>query len=309
MNRNQSDRYGNNSGFQTHRSERYRHPENDNMNRFDDYGASRQGTYRNEGNSGNWGSRGNDMGGSRNTSNQDIYGTYSTSRNYGSMGSYGGAQGFGSSRGGYASQRRYDSDTNFNADSGRGSYNQRNQSNYSPAGHRAYGYQSDYDSHGSNMGSNSGNDLYGSSTSRRFQGSDQGRYNFDRDNRNSGSGYRDMYGTDRNSRDSYNSPNYGGSEGNYMGSGYNRTTGGNYGSDEGNSRSSDFYNRMNMNRGTGEYGRSDYYRGPYGDRDINTGNNLFRHPESDYDYNPNRSFTRDNDRARNRSYDRNSDRY
>ncbi|RDV13601.1 hypothetical protein DXT99_18870 [Pontibacter diazotrophicus] len=337
MNRNQNDRQDNSRGFQTHRSERYRHPENDNNYRFDDYGSSARGGYGNEGHSGTWGNQGNEMAGSRNTANQDTYGTYSTSRNYGNMGSYGGAQGFGTSRGGTIGQRHYGSaDTDYNFESGMGNPGEARGSDYSPAGRRAYAYESDYSSRssgndrygaGSTRGfqdNNSGNygsnqsdynyyggmgspdqarqsnlnspsrginyspdrdnssdndqnrgflghnrrgsrgydrnessssgshDLYGSDTSRRFEGSNQGRYNFDQDDYNSGSGSsrgnsnygssnkRGSYGSDR-----YNSANFGGAEGSYMGSGYNRTSENEYGT----SNRDGAYGDRNFNRG------------------------------------------------------------
>lgn len=368
MNRNQNDRQDNSRGFQTHRSERYRHPESNNNYRFDDYGSSARGGYGNEGNTGTWGNQGNEMGGSRNTANQDTYGTYSTSRNYGNMGSYGGAQGFGTSRGGTIGQRHYGSaDTDYNFDSGMGNPGEARGSDYSPAGRRAYAYESDNNSYDSgsnrdsdnnrygsgstrgqsnlytssrgndyspdrgrsdndknrgflghdrrgsrgndrNESSSSGNrDLYGSDTSRRFEGTSQGRYDFDQNDYNSGSGSSrgnsnyggSNYGSSRSNAgsDRYSSPNYGGSEGSYMGSGYSRSSqneygsGGNYGS----SRGGDYSNNQAQSYGTSNRD------GAYGDRNFNKG---FVSSDNNYLASRNRGRTFDSDRGddRNRGF-------
>ncbi|MFD3001541.1 hypothetical protein ACFS7Z_14315 [Pontibacter toksunensis] len=181
MNRNQNERHDNSGGYQTHRSEKYRHPERDSNTgsnyRFDDYGSSARGGYGNESHSGTWGNQGNEMAGSRNVSNRGISNdTYSTSRNYGNMGSYGGAQGFGTARGGTIAQRHYGSEsTNYNFESGMGNPGEARGSSYSPGGHRVYSYERDYDSHGSDMGNRS----YGSSrsgTSRGSQDYNSGNY-------------------------------------------------------------------------------------------------------------------------------------
>ncbi|MFD2515351.1 hypothetical protein ACFSRY_15870 [Pontibacter locisalis] len=342
MNRNESDRYGSNqqSGYQTHRSERFRHPERSNDYRFDNYGSSARGGYGDEGHSGTWGNQGNEMGGSRNVSNRGMDDTYSTSRNYGNMGSYGGAQGFGSARGGSPSQRQDDSGSAYRYVSGMGSPMSRNRDQESGRS-RSYGYQSDYDSHGSGFKHDANPDLYGSDTSRRFQGSDQGSYHFDR-NRDqsrsgysSGSSYSGRYGSDRDrsdrdstsrssyssgssyssdrDRDNYGSSNYGGSQGSYMGSGYNRTSDRDYGS--GNYGSMGSYDRGSSSMSYGEpYGRSSNssYPNPTYARD--TENTRIQHPDSDYDYDPNHSFDTNKDknyiasRNRNRSFDRDRER-
>ncbi|GAB3203945.1 hypothetical protein ABID22_003216 [Pontibacter aydingkolensis] len=280
MNRNQSDQYGMNEGYQTRRSERYRHPERDSNYRFDDYGSPARGGYGDESHSGTWGNQGNEMGGSRNLSGRDRSGTYSTSRNFGNMGSYGGSQGYGSSRGGYPTQREEGSGSLYHYESGMGTRSS------SPAqGRRSYGYSSDYDSHGSGYHhDDTPEDLYGSDVSRRFQGTDQGRYDFDR---NRTQGRKDM--SDNSNywdRDNYDSSGYGGSEGSYMGSGYNRTTRGSDMGDYGSmgSYSSDNYG-MRGSSGSG-YGQRQQHD-PYArDRE----NARIHHPDSDYDYDPNHAF-------------------
>ncbi|MHC2991733.1 hypothetical protein OB13_09100 [Pontibacter sp. HJ8] len=241
MNRNQSDRdYGQHEGgFHTHRTERYRHPEQDT--------GYHSGYYGNEGNWGTRGNQGHEMGNARrdytniNITDSD---TYSTSRNYGNMGSYGGAQGFGDIRGG-----RHDSGHPF--DSGTSSPGRERERGYNPRGYSSFGNES-YDRGGAYGreqqragGSGRGyrqdqDDLYGQDTSRRFQGSSgQGRYNFERDD--------------------YYSSNYGDDQGNYMGSGYHRTTPGHY--------------------GTGDYGEAGYIeqnnpdRSRRGPREFNTAQN------------------------------------
>lgn len=267
MNRNQSDRYGDTGNYQTPRSDRYRHPEQDN-----NYGSQTRGGY---------GNQGNDRGNSRNVANHSMNeDTYSTSRNYGNMGSYGGAQGFGSERGGQHPSQRNDS-SGYNFYSGMGSPDEARQSNLSSPGNNSnrYGGRYDSDSRGSDRGmsSNSGNrDLYGNDTSRRFEGSDQGRYDFDNDN--------------------YNSHSYGGgSRGNYMGSGYDRDAQGrdNYSGFRG---SRDGYAHSGGNGSTSErYGMSGYFGGSNDNS------------ESDYirSQNQNRTFDRNHDRRDdNRDYDR-----
>jgi len=299
MNRNFDDR--NDKQYHTRRSERYRHPERDYQ--FDDYGAAARGGYGNESYSGTWGNQGNEMGGSRNISNRGRYDTSGTSRNYGNMGSYGGAQGFGSSRGGYSSQRHYDSDTNYNFDSGMGSPREGRRSGYNPAGHRAYGYQSDYDSAGSFFGNDASQNLYGQDVSRRFQGPDQNRYHFDQDNYNAGSG------SFRNQERNNDRNNYGGSGGNYMGSGYNRSSQGDYGATEGNYGSTGSYDRGNSSMNYGEpYGMSGYSRGGYGQRDSNDSRMRYSNSDSNYigSRNRSRSFDRDHDRM---ERERNRERY
>ncbi|MCC9135041.1 hypothetical protein ACFSKU_18890 [Pontibacter silvestris] len=298
MNRNDSDRYGNNKGrYQSRRSEQYRHPERDRGNdfrkgsdfSFDDYGSSARGGYGNESYGGTFGNQGNEMGGSRNVSNYGLHDTSSTSNNYGNMGSYGGAQGFGSSRAGLPSQRDYDSDVNYNFDSGMGSPRSAREHHYSPAGHRAYGNERDSDQYnrgrGSDMGlsSNSNNrDLYGNDTSRRFQGSDQGRYDYNRDD--------------------FDSPNYGGSEGKYMGSGYDRhIPRGQYGSRDGNYGSIGGYDGRRDH-----YRYNERYREPYGVRNDSSEGYRYRSGSSDNDYIPSRNRNRslDHDYKRERDFDR-----
>ncbi|OKL38776.1 hypothetical protein [Pontibacter flavimaris] len=301
MNTDYSNHYDRNEnhGYRTHRSERYRYPERDSSYRFDDYGSSARGGYGNEGHSGTWGNQGNEMGGSRNTGNQD---TYSTSRNYGNMGSYGGAQGFGDYRGG-----RHPQGSDYNFYSGASSGGERSNRGSGP---RSHGYESDYDSHGSTFQNDSNSRLYGSDTSRRFQGSDQGRYDFDRGSSNRGSG--SFRGSDRDSNRGYSG--YGGSEGGYMGSGYNRTTRGDYGT--GNYGSMGSYDRGSSSMSYGEpYGAGDYSRRHTGypnetyarDRE----NPRIQHRDSDYDYDPNHSFDVQRDpyyvasHNRGRTWDRN----
>ncbi|GAB3539852.1 hypothetical protein GCM10027443_36920 [Pontibacter brevis] len=385
MNRNQNEHQDNSRGFQTRRSERYRHPESDNNYRFDDYGSSARGGYGNEGHSGTWGNQGNEMAGSRNTSNQDVYGTYSTSRNYGNMGSYGGAQGFGTSRGGNIAQRHYGSgNTGYNYTSGMGNPGEARDSDYSLGGHRVYGYQRDYDSHGSDRGndrdndryrsgstrgfqdSNSGNydsnqkdynyyggmgspdqarqsnlnspsrginygggsnygerdygsddrrgnrgsdrnssssgrALYGSDTSRRFEGTRQGRYDFDEDNYNNAGGNSSSSGSGWGSSGRSSSSNYGGSEGSYMGSGYRRESQNDSGSYGGSGYS--------QNRAQ-SYGNSNR-RGAYGDRNFNSGfvSSDDSHSDSNYLASRNRGRTFDRDRGDDRERGRMGGRY
>ncbi|MDX5436268.1 MAG: hypothetical protein LPK03_03700, partial [Pontibacter sp.] len=270
--------------FETRRSDRYRHPERDSNVRFDDYGASARGGYGNESYSGTWGNQGNEMGGSRNVSGRGD--SYSTSRNFGSMGSYGGAQGYGSSRGGYSSQREGSSGSLYHYESGRGS-------SQSPSSERrSFGYSSDYDSHGTGYRhDDTPRDLYGSDVSRRFQGSDQSRYDFDRDRGSDRDRNRGQRGVSDSSnywdRDNFSSQNYGGAEGNYMGSGYSRST---RGSSQGDYGSSGFYGSgssersgSSLDRGYSSRERHDPYA-----RDIE--NTRIHHPDSDYDYDPNHAF-------------------
>ncbi|WP_242928779.1 hypothetical protein [Pontibacter vulgaris] len=223
--------YENFSGYHTHRSERFRHPESSSeRNLPENYGNRNRGSWSDM-------SRSSDrFAQPHRESRQDIAGTYSTSYNYGNMGSYGGAQGFGDIRGGRPSQRHYDSDTHLNFDSGMGSPQHARQEGYAPSGHRSYGYQSDYDSHG--MGSSGKESQRESYSSDRFQGSQQDRSEFN---------------TDRNRPSGYSQE-----QGNYMGSGYNRTTRseprGDYGS----------LGRYESNRYDEPYGMSGFYRGGYG---------------------------------------------
>ncbi|NEM99162.1 hypothetical protein [Pontibacter burrus] len=256
MNNNERDRYRSDRGnYRSHRSERYRHPESDTYH-FDNYGDAAHGGYGNESYSGTYGNQGDEGAGhrSRNVANRGMS-TYDTSRNYGNMGSYGGAQGFGSSRGGYSSQRR-SSDLGSEFSSGHGRYERTGYGRGTSQGH-SRGYENDYDSHGQNAdydsyerGSN--RDMYGDYTSRRFQGSNQGRFDFD--------------------RDEYRTSSYGGDRENYMGSGYERTPRRNeYGSTRGDYGSSGRY----LGRSTGSYdqpyGMSGYYQGGYyNDTDYNS---------------------------------------
>jgi hypothetical protein len=214
MNRFDSDRdYGRQEeDFLTRRSERYRQPEGDMDYRYDDYGSSARGGYGNEGDWDTWGNQGDDRTGGRsrytniNITDSD---TFDTSRNYGNMGSYGGAQGFGDIRGG-----RHDSGHPFDSGMDSSRMNRGWERDSSTRGYSSFGNESldrgghhreDYGSRGY-----SGNELYGRDTSRRFQGnSGQSGYNVERDD--------------------YYSSNFGDDQGNYMGSGYNRTSRGEYG--------------------------------------------------------------------------------
>ena len=253
MNYNTPDRYDRSLGsYQTHRSERYRHPEQDSSRyRFDDYGDAAHGGYGNESYSGTFGNQGNEAAGSRHVANRG-FGTYATSQNYGNMGSYGGAQGFGSSRAGYGSQRMFHTGSRFDSGHGRN----RGEAAYDRESdqHRRYGYMSDYDSHGQSAGSydRRDNELYGDYTPRRFRGADQGHYNFDRDDDNT--------------------PGYSRDRGNYMGSGYERTARRNeYGSTRGDYGSAGQYmGRTSSSSYDEPYGMSGYYRGGYGDSDYNS---------------------------------------
>jgi hypothetical protein len=191
-------------GFQTHRSERYRHPERGTQQRFDDYGSPARGGYGNESQQGTWGNQGNEMGGSRRYTDINVtpYDRFEQSRNYGNMGSYGGAQGFGDMRGG-----QHDSDHPFDSGtSQRRSYSNEGRGSMGNRGYREE--RRDYSRH-NRYGSNR-EDLYGHELSRRFEGQGgQERYDFERDD--------------------YFSSNYGDDQGNYMGSGYNRDTRSRYG--------------------------------------------------------------------------------
>ena len=277
MNTNQPEQYGRHQGFETRRSERYRHPERP-TNRFDDYGAAARGGYGNESYSGTWGNQGNEMGGSRNVSGRG---------HEGSSGSY------------------------YHYESGRGA------GSVTSSGQRSYGYRSDYDSHGTGyVHDDHPESLYGSDVSRRFQGSGQGRYDFDRDRSREQRGASDS--SNYWDRDNFRSEGYRGSEGSYMGSSYNRST---RGSDIGDYGSSGYYD-------SGSSYRSSYPSQSYGERqrhdpyarDIE--NARVHHPDSDYDYDPNHAFDthkkpyfvgshnrrrtwgRDYDQDRNRDYDR-----
>ncbi|WP_299826502.1 hypothetical protein [uncultured Pontibacter sp.] len=298
MNTNQSNPYGH-----TRRSDRYRHPEQDSNYRFDDYGSAARGGYGNESYGGTWGNQGNEMAGSRNVSGRGD--TYSTSRNYGNMGSYGGAQGFGSSRGGYPSQRSSGSGAASGSqfESGMGS----RQGQSGPSRQRSYGYSSDYDSHGTGYRHDDNPDsLYGSDVSRRFQGGNQDSYDFGPNQMQSRSGMNNSSNYwDRDNFGSSSSGNYGGSEGNYMGSGYNRSARGSGMGDYGSmgSYNSDNYGRgsssgsnYGSSSGRGGYGQSGYSSGSYGGQQQHdpyardTENARIHHKDSDYDYDPNHSF-------------------
>ncbi|MEJ8800559.1 hypothetical protein [Pontibacter sp. H249] len=311
MNTNQPDQYGMGQGYRTRRSERYRHPEQDSGYRFDDYGASARGGYGNESYGGTFGNQGNEMGGSRNVSGRGEM--YSTSRNFGNMGSYGGAQGYGSSRGGYPSQRDEGSSSLYHYESGMGS-----RSGPSSQERRSYGPSSNYDSHGSGYRHDDNpEDLYGSNVSRRFQGSDQGRYDFGRDRSQNRSGMNDS--SNYWDRDNFgSSSNYGGSEGSYMGSGYNRSTRGSSMGDYGSMGSYDSGYGSGDSYSSSSYGERQQHD-PYArDRE----NSRIHHPDSDYDYDPNHAFDtrkradfigshnrsrtwdRDHDRNKSRNFDR-----
>lgn len=269
---------GDSREFHTHRSDRYRFPERDSSYHFDDYGSSARGGYGNEGYSDTWGNQGNEMGGSRNVANRG-FSTYDTGRNFGNMGSYGGAQGFGDYRGGQHPQG-----SNYNYYSGMGS---RGESDMGRERHRSHGYESDYDSHGSGYNNEMGSSLYGSDTSRRFQGSDQGRYDFDRDNYNQGSG--SFRGSDRDR----GSSGYGSSGGGYMGSGYSRSSRSDYGT--GNYGSMGSYDRGSSSMSYGEpYSMRDtssrYTEYPNDTYPRDTENTRIQHRDSDYDYDPDHSF-------------------
>lgn len=209
MNRHPDDHEAHEGVFHTHRSERYRHPEQEHGNRFDEHGASARSAYGNERSLRHY----TDI-------NVTPYDRFEQSRNYGSMGSYGGAQGFGDIRGGHH-------DSNHPFDSGTGEQRRYGQQRQGPSG-----YREDREEH-RNYGRSRGwdrdrEDLYGHEVSRRFQGSQgQQRYDFERDD--------------------YYSSNYGDDQGNYMGSGYHRSTESRYGT--GDYGSSGF---MEQNRQSGE---------------------------------------------------------
>ncbi|MBF9254537.1 hypothetical protein I2I11_14630 [Pontibacter sp. 172403-2] len=270
MNRNQSDRYGDTGHYQTHRSERYRHPEQDN-----NYGYQSRGSY---------GNQGNNPDSSRHTANRSMNDPYSTSRNYGSMGSYGGAQGFGTARGGQHPSQRNDS-SGYNYFSGMGSPDEARQSNLNSPGYNSnmYSGRSNYNSGNSaynrgsdrGMSSNSGNrNLYGNDTAHRFESND----------------------LNRSGNDNYGSHSYGGSSrGNYIDSGYDRDVrnrdnySGFWGSRDGYAHGGDTGSTSER------YGMSGYFGG--------SNNN----PESDYirSQNQTRTFDRNHDRRDdNRDYDR-----
>ncbi|WP_114778849.1 hypothetical protein [Botryobacter ruber] len=105
-------------------------------------------------------------------------------------------------------------------------------------------WSSDRDSGGwsSNRNQRSDSDLYGTYTSRRFQ---------DRPQR----GYYD--------EDDSPSYSYGGDRGNYMGSGYNRVTRGDYSSSDGNYGSLGWFDSSSRQENK-PYGMSGYYSGGYG---------------------------------------------
>ncbi len=272
MNSNFSGRDGRN--YQTHRSDRYRHPERDDY-RFDDYGSSARGGYGNESNTGTWGNQGNEMGGSRNTSryNQD-YNSFSNSPDYGRRDSYSGE------RGGYSARHPQESDRDDSGYSRRGSsrshFGDSDYDNYErlSAGNRSHSYRDD-------------RDLYGSESSRRFQGTDQGHYNFDQDDKR------------------YRGGDYSDSQGNYRGSGYRRSSQNEYGSrrhDYGAQYPQDMYGGSDSgDRNDQPYGMSGYYSGGYGDRNpgggfVSSGSNY-----SDKNYLESRNRVRTFDRDRNYS--------
>jgi hypothetical protein len=303
MNRNDSDQYGHdqNNGFHTHRSERYRHPESSRGYHSDNYGSPMGGEYGQERSTRTWSSQVNEKPG------------YS---DYGSKSSYGSSTGYGSSERNYPSQNQYKSDSFYHYDSGLGSQDRGGQDRgYSSEGHRAFGYQSDYDSHGSGFRNDSNPDLYGDNVSRRFQGSDQGSYHFDRDRdrqHRAGSQFdRSSSGRFGDSGMSSQSSGYDSSEGNYMGSGYSRTSNQDYGS--GNYGSMGSYDRGSSDssyRDTSGRGGSNYNR----DYARDTENTRIQHPDSHYDYDPNHSFDVTKDKNyitshnRNRRFDRDRER-
>jgi hypothetical protein len=229
--------------FQTRRSERYRHPEQDSGRRFDDHGSAARGGYGNESQQGSWGNQGSEMGGSRRYTDINVtpYDRYEQSRNYGNMGSYGGAQGFGDIRGGqHDSGHPYDSGMGQQrrySDEGRGSMGNR--------GYREEGR--DYSRH--NRYGSDREDLYGSEVSRRFEGR-PGQENYDFE------------------RDDYYSSNYGDDQGNYMGSGYNRDSRSRY--DEGDYGSSGFMQSRNQSGDQGSRNRDQHESRP---REFNTARN------------------------------------
>ncbi|TXK26414.1 hypothetical protein FVR03_21880 [Pontibacter qinzhouensis] len=171
--------------FQTRRSDRYRHPEQEQRNmphqqsRFERYTSQDEKVYRNKSNFGTYDFRGDEMSGSGNSGSR-----YGSSPNYGNMGSYGGAQGFGSSRGGYSAPRRHNDDWNHSFDSGRAQQhsNDRSGSGYSGAsnfGNSNRGWQNENRHRGKSWQSDDSNrnhDLEGSDVSRRFDSSMQDNY-------------------------------------------------------------------------------------------------------------------------------------
>ena len=250
MNRHESDYDQPYGGYRTRRSEEYRNPELHPGHHSGPYDSAARGGYGNESNWDDYRNQGSQRNDSRNFSRVNITDddTYSTSRNYGNMGSYGGAQGFGDVRGGLSSQRHYDSDTHYNFDSGMGSPREAREHHYSPAGHPAYQSSSGSGQRSqgwvsSGRSSGSDRDLYGTTVNREFQGERQGQYDF--------------------GREEFSSPSFGGDRGQYMGSGYDRYTRGDYGSSDGNYGS---IGRMESGSGT-PYGMSGYYSGGYGPHD------------------------------------------
>jgi hypothetical protein len=239
MNYNQSDR--DNRNFHSNRSERYRDLDQRSNMHFENYDSTNRNSYDD-----------ND----RNTHMRSNPGRYNNQQGYDNGGNYGREHNIGSERDRYASYQNQNSRFNSDGDN-------RQQHIYNQ---RRHGYESDFDSHGGGSGVRDVNytkddDLYGTDTSRRFQGSSQGRYNFELDNNRRSEDYR--AGDD-----------------NYWGSGYRRPS------------NPDEYGFMNrQNRQTSSYSRDHYtsptnrnknYRGGHG-------------PSSDYGYNRNRDM-RDYDR-------------
>ncbi len=269
MNRNQSDQYNRNEEFHTNRSDRYRHPERSSGYQFDDYGTSARGGYGNESYGGTWGNQGNEMGGSRNFSDRDR----------GSMhrSNFPEDRGYSSRNRDYSPQRSQGSNTLYHYESGSDRGSGRS------SGQRSFGYSSDYDSHGSGYRHDSNpKDLYGSDVSRRFQGSDHDRYHIDRDrmqNRSRGMGDSSNYWD----RDNFGSSGYDRSEGNYMGSGYERSSRGSRLGDYGSMGSYDSRSSYSSSGGSGQRQQHDPYA-----RD--TENTRIHHKDSDYSYDSDHSF-------------------
>ncbi|MBC5772991.1 hypothetical protein H8S95_02860 [Pontibacter sp. KCTC 32443] len=260
MNYNERDRYGRDrDSYQTHRSERYRHPDQDmSSSRSSDYRSSDRDrdrtSYSNEFYRSSQRRSPQDWD-PQHVANRGLT-TYDTARNYGNMGSYGGAQGFGSERGGFSHHRSSDMGSEFESGMGESRYSDRGRGQSASQGRR-YGYQSDYDSHGQNSdnyryedSSRSQHDNY---TSRRRQDPDHSRPGYERGD--------------------YNTRSFGGDRGKYMGSGYERTPRSNeYGATRGDYGSAGQYmgTRFGGSSYDEPYGMSGYYRGGYGDTDYNS---------------------------------------
>lgn len=263
MNYNQ-DRY-NREAFHTHRSERYRHPEQDSgRSGYEPYRYSERESGRDR-NRDRIDYSNEFYRSSQRRSPQDWnpehvanhgLSSYACARNYGNMGSYGGAQGFGSERGGYPHHRSSDMGSQFESGMGEMRYGNRERGSTSQPRH--YGYMSDYDSHGQSSDNyryeRGGRRQYGGGySSRSFSGKGPARYNI--------------------SRDEYSTHSFGGDRGSYMGSGYERASRGNaYGSTSGDYGTSGQYlgTRFGGSSYDEPYGMSGYYRGGYGDTDYNS---------------------------------------